>query len=135
MRGLKGSLRREFGASLATLSNAIVDARIAMEMAQGELSANPDSVHCLEMARLWTQEFWVFARREEASLRQKSRVHWLELDDRNSTFFHRQVKTRIIRNGLVSVLNEVGTRVSDPAGVADIVVNYYRELLGVLRIG
>ncbi|XP_038885762.1 uncharacterized protein LOC120076053 [Benincasa hispida] len=87
-------------------------AKQIMEATQAELER--DSVFesmCSEVARA-TEVFWLVARLEEASLRQKAKVRWLELGDMNTTFFHRCVHSRHSCSGLFTIVDAGGTRYS-----------------------
>lgn len=48
--------------------------------------------------------------KQEAILRQKSRIQWLQLGDSNSSYFHRAVKSRQARNSIHLLINEMGHR-------------------------
>ncbi|XP_031745326.1 uncharacterized protein LOC116405480, partial [Cucumis sativus] len=45
---------------------------------------------------------------EEAAMRQKSQIRWLKLDDQNTAFFHRYVRSRQSSNALRSVIDPDG---------------------------
>lgn len=46
---------------------------------------------------------------EEECLKQKSKVHWLDMGDGNNKFFHSSAKIREIRNAIHEIQREDGT--------------------------
>lgn len=67
---------------------------------------------------------------EEMLLKQKSRIQWLKEGDRNSSFFHNQLKNRWNRNKILSIENELGVLEQGHDAVKGIAVNYFENLLG-----
>ena len=64
-------------------------------------------------ASLATVNFWTAVRMEEAAMRQKSQIRWLKLDDQNTAFFHRYVRSRQSSNALRSVIDPDGNRLTN----------------------
>lgn len=69
---------------------------------------------------------------EEAILRQKSRVQWLQLGDQNYTFFHRALKIRHARNHVSVLYNDQGQKLESIADIKEEAVRYFQALLGTL---
>ena len=69
-------------------------------------------------AGLATEAFWTTVRLEEASLRQKFRIRWLELGDQNTAFFHHSVRSHMSRNSLLPEVDFDGSRLTPHDGVA-----------------
>ncbi|KAL0561777.1 hypothetical protein IC582_002218 [Cucumis melo] len=132
---LKPILRRQFGRHIKSLSEEVRIAKEAMDIAQREVERNPLSDVLSRQASLATETFWTAVRLEEASLRQKSKVRWLNLGDQNTAFFHRSVRSRLSRNSLLSLVDSDGSRVSSHDGVAQLAVNYFSNSLGYQEIG
>lgn len=72
------------------------------------LLCDPLSFSPHEEERLAVREFWVWARKDESSLHQKSWVQWLSLGDHNFAFFHRSVRGWVVRNELASLTDVAG---------------------------
>ncbi|KAL7170687.1 hypothetical protein ACSBR2_035547 [Camellia fascicularis] len=67
---------------------------------------------------------------EESLALQKSRVQWLGLGDKNSSFFFRSVKSNINRGKILSVDLGDGTRSTDSTVIHNTFVQYYSNLFG-----
>ncbi|XP_022158199.1 uncharacterized protein LOC111024737 [Momordica charantia] len=134
LRALKPVLRR-FGHQIDTIQKGVQEARARMLATQALLLSVPSSIGAQEEERVATRDFWDWAVMEEASLRQKSQVRWLSLGDQNSTFFHRCVRDRIVRNDLASLTDDVGRVVTDRAEIARLTVGFYRRLMGSECVG
>ncbi|TYK26641.1 putative non-LTR retroelement reverse transcriptase [Cucumis melo var. makuwa] len=112
LHNLKPALRRCFGRHIQRLSEEVRIAKEGMDRAQREVERNPMSDVLSRQAGLATESFWTAVRLEEASLRQKSRIQWLNLGDQNTAFFHRSVRSRMSRNSLLSLVDSDGSRVA-----------------------
>ncbi|KAL0541431.1 hypothetical protein IC582_021476 [Cucumis melo] len=117
LRNFKPAFRRRFGRHIQRLSEEVRIAKEGMDRAQREVKRNPMSDVLSRQAGLATESFWTAVRLEEASLRQKSRIQWLNLGDQNTAFFHRSVRSRMSRNSLLSLVDSDGSRVSSHDGV------------------
>ena len=62
-------------------------------------------------------------------------MQWLQLGDRNTTFFHRSLLHRHHRNGIHSLLRDDGEEVRDPEEIGNMDVSFYRGLLGQVPQG
>lgn len=67
---------------------------------------------------------------EESFLKQKSRINWLQLGDSNSKFFLNACKHRWNSNKILSLSDQDGTIHENHRGIADVTVNYFRNLFG-----
>ncbi|TYK05338.1 uncharacterized protein E5676_scaffold83G00030 [Cucumis melo var. makuwa] len=59
-------------------------------------------------------------RLEEASLRQNSKIRWLELDDQNTAFLHHIVRSRMSHNSFLSLVDSDGSRLTSHDGVVQL---------------
>ncbi|XP_016902060.1 uncharacterized protein LOC103496880 [Cucumis melo] len=130
LQHLKPTLRRHFGRHIHNLSKEVHNAKEAMDRAQREVERNSMSDVLSRQTGLATETFWTAVRLEEASLRQKSRIRWLELGDQNTAFFHRSVRSRMSRNSLL--VDSDGSRVSSHDGVVQLVPISREEVRRVL---
>lgn len=67
---------------------------------------------------------------EEAFKKQKSRVQWLGLGDKNTQFFHHKMKSHCMRNKILSLNTLAGVRITDPEEIKLEILSYYEGLLG-----
>ncbi|KAH7833682.1 hypothetical protein Vadar_008721 [Vaccinium darrowii] len=67
---------------------------------------------------------------EEDFNHQKSRVKWLALGDQNSKFFHKKVKSHVVRSKILSICDENGIRLDEPVAVKAEILGFYKKLLG-----
>lgn len=87
-----------------------------------------DAIHELEREALLKYSELVVV--EEGFHRQKSRVQWLALGDQNSKFFHKKVKSHIVRSKILSISYENGNRLEEPAATKTEILGFYKKLLG-----
>ena len=74
---------------------------------------------------------WVnLARAEESFFFQRSRVTWLDKGDANTTFYHRQVRTRLYQNQVIFLQDDYGNVVNSKEDIMNLVVSYYENLFG-----
>ncbi|KAF9666785.1 hypothetical protein SADUNF_Sadunf16G0264700 [Salix dunnii] len=64
----------------------------------------------------------------ESYFKQKSRVQWLQLGDKN-TFFHKTVLHRQTRNRITSLTNEEGTTFIDHQAIGNMTASYFEKTL------
>ena len=62
---------------------------------------------------------------EEAFFRQRSRIQWLSLGDRNTKFFHRSFIHRQVRGRIHSLKDDDGTVVTDQSDLGRLAVSYF----------
>lgn len=69
-------------------------------------------------------EIWRLSKLSESLWRQKSRVNWLKLGDKNTRFFQAIANSRFKRNMVGSILVN-GEMLEDPMAIKDAAVNYF----------
>lgn len=67
---------------------------------------------------------------EESYLQQKSRIHWLQAGDQNTSFFHKVVQGRQSRNTIKSIITTTGSILTDNDGIKSEFLSHYVNLLG-----
>jgi len=67
---------------------------------------------------------------EEKFFMQKSRVNWMHLGDRNSSYFHKMVIQRNSQNHIHFFTDVDGTKITSPVEIHRHVVEYFRSVLG-----
>ena len=66
--------------------------------------------------------------REEVMWRQRSRIEWLNVGDRNTKFFHLRASIRRKKNMIKALQNSLGVVVDDPAELRALVNDFYHNL-------
>ncbi|KAB5540628.1 hypothetical protein DKX38_013602 [Salix brachista] len=67
---------------------------------------------------------------EEAFFKQRSRVQWLSLGDKNTRFFHRSLMHRCSRNTISRLQDDTGMDHYSTQDIGNLAVNYYKKLIG-----
>ncbi|KAB5565243.1 hypothetical protein DKX38_005297 [Salix brachista] len=96
------------------ISGRVVKAKEDWSTAQIQLDNDPQSEEFKEAERAAAINFNQLSRDEEAYYKQKSRINWLTLGDRNTTFFHRSMRHRHARNRISSLVDKDGILIDDP---------------------
>lgn len=65
----------------------------------------------------------------EESMKQESKVQWLELEDGNNTFFHRTLMVRRNKNQIRRIKIKDGSVVEDEEGIREEAEIYYKKIL------
>ena len=78
----------------ANVREKVVEDREALHRAQVALLGNPNDTGLVGNVKVCLKNFHDLALVEEGFLKQKSRIQWLKLGNKNSNFFHRVVKAR-----------------------------------------
>ncbi|KAK8656048.1 hypothetical protein V6N13_108607 [Hibiscus sabdariffa] len=78
---------------------------IAAEIEELDTRLNNDELGSSELKckRELYSQFWVVSRLREYVWRQNSRAIWLAEGDRNTIFFHRQARIRMLGNGIMGI--------------------------------
>ncbi|KAG7547784.1 Ribonuclease H domain [Arabidopsis suecica] len=82
----------------------------------------------LEREAALIKEFDVVLEQEEVLWFQKSREKWIELGDRNTSYFHTSTIIRRRKNRIEALKNEEGQWVSDKQQLEQLAINYYQRL-------
>nr|XP_009622587.1 uncharacterized protein LOC104113968 [Nicotiana tomentosiformis] len=67
---------------------------------------------------------------EEGALKQKERTKWIKLGDSNSKYFTAVIKERQHKNKIVELTSLIGDKITDPTGIKEEIVNFYKGLMG-----
>lgn len=72
----------------------------------------------------------VLLKAEEKNFKQKSRVKWLHLGDRNSAYFHKSATMRLSQNHIYFLRDGLGRRVVSPAELKEHAAAYFKSIFG-----
>lgn len=66
---------------------------------------------------------------EEEFLKQRSKVHWLDVRDGNNKFFHSSAKIREVRNAIHEILRVDGSITTTDEEIKEEAVNFFAEFM------
>lgn len=84
---LKSSLKQFNATFFSNLSVRVKNARNSWHMAQANLDKNPLDASSISREREAASSFFNLSKAEEAHYKQRSKIHWLNLGDANTSFF------------------------------------------------
>lgn len=116
LKALKPILRELSRTNLSDISRRAADAYKDLCALQQTTITNPSP----QAVRDETQAFdrWEkVAALEENFLKQRSKLHWLQVGDRNNSFFHNAVKERKAINSIHEVYTHAGIRLTAPEDI------------------
>lgn len=68
---------------------------------------------------------------EESFLKQKSKLHWLNVGDRNNKYFHNVVTERASKNAIKEILNSDGTQLTGTEEIKAEAVRFFSEFMNL----
>ncbi|KAJ6874445.1 hypothetical protein NC652_034203 [Populus alba x Populus x berolinensis] len=108
LRLLKHSLKTLHRHHTSHISSRVAEAKQKWTSTQILLDESPASVDLLAAERYHAKLFSQLCKEEEAIYKQRSRIQWLQLGDRNTKFFHRSLMHRQSRNNIHALNDEAG---------------------------
>lgn len=129
LRLLKHTLKSLHRHHTSHISNRVAEAKHRWTSAQILLDESPASEDLLAAERNHAKLYSHLCKEEEAIYKQRSRIQWLHLGDRNTKFFHRSLMHRQSRNNIHALNDEAGNQVADQKGIGQVAVSYFQKLL------
>lgn len=130
LKYLKEALKVVNLQSFSHLKQRVAESRFALKEAQEELEVDPrnDVLRMCEQDAL--EQFKSVQSLLLAQQRQQAKLLWVKEGDRNSRLFHSAINKRYRGNSILMLMDEQGQRHHSQETIADMVVAYYRNLLG-----
>ena len=129
LKSVKAALKAFNFHYFGKLRDRVVVAKENLNQAQSALLNNPyDSLLVVNEKRC-LKTFHDLACAEEGFLKQKSRIQWLKLGDQNTSFFHKAIKSRNIRNSIKVITLANGRRIEDPEDIKQEAVAHFQNIL------
>jgi hypothetical protein len=129
LQALKHALKNLHRHNSNHISTRVADAKAAWTAAQVMLDSSPTIPDLITSERDKAKLFARLCKEEEAFYRQRSRIQWLHLGDRNTKFFHRSLLHRQSRNRIHALADEAGHIIHDQNALGHLAVGYYQNLL------
>ncbi|XXG79361.1 hypothetical protein AAC387_Pa09g0451 [Persea americana] len=108
------------------ISCKVKDVESAVEKLQEELNEGPsDELHQVLQEAKSQLHNWL--KIKETHWHQKSRIIWLNGEDRNGSFFHAYAKTRGATNSIHRIQSN-GTWIEDPNQIKNLAVNHFSNI-------
>ena len=111
------------------ISARVAEAKTRWNLAQVLLDESPTSEDLLAAERECAVLYSQLCKDEEAIFKQRSRMQWLKLGDRNTKFFHRSLLHRQSRNGIHVLADETGNLIHDQKEIGLLAVKHFQSLL------
>ncbi|KAJ6889555.1 hypothetical protein NC652_030338 [Populus alba x Populus x berolinensis] len=129
LRRLKTALKHLHSQYTSSITDRVAKAKADWDTEQVHLDMHPTSEIAKETERSLASQYMQLCKAEESFYKQKSRVQWLQLGDRNTTFFHKSLLHRQVRNRVHNLQDAEGNLVHDQQKIGKIASAYYEELL------
>ena len=129
LRLLKIALRTLHRHNTSHISRRVAEAQSNWNLAQMALDEFPASEILAASERNCARIYNQLCQDEEAIYKQRSRIQWLQLGDKNTKFFHRSLVHRQTRNAVHVLTDEAGNQVYDKAKLGTMAVKYFQQLL------
>ena len=129
LQWVKNSLMNWHRHNRSHISSRVNKARQHWGEAQERLDANPSSEMARTNERHAAKTYQKLCQDEESFYRQKSRIQWLTLGDKNTSFFHKSLLHRRSRNKITSLQDGVGNVLHDKQELGRHAADYYKKLI------
>lgn len=133
LRRLKTDLRQLHRKHTNNLMDRVKQAKASWDEAPFYLDQHPTLETAQINERTLATQYMQLCRDEESYLKQKSRIQWLQLGDRNTAFFHKSLLHRQVRNMIHSLQDAEGNVVHDQQEIGKMASTYFEDLLTALH--
>jgi hypothetical protein len=130
LRSVKAVLKDKNMVCFRNLKQKVIQARENLSLAQTSIMDSFGSANSLLKERECLHAYVSITRVEESFLKQKPRNQWLQLGDKNNSFFHRSLKVQNARNTINYLWDEHGNKVDDVEQIKEVAVDFYKNMLG-----
>lgn len=130
LRRLKLVLKGFHKQNFSHVSGRMTRARANLAKIQELCFRFPQDQYLSDLEKDLVQQFFTLGYAEEAFKKQRSRVTWLALGDRNTKFFHQKMNAHRARNSIFSLVNAHGVRLEEQDAIEAEIIGYYQGLIG-----
>ncbi|KAJ6374220.1 hypothetical protein OIU78_029846 [Salix suchowensis] len=129
LRNVKNALKIFHKNNTSRISERVATTSTAWNLAQINLDKDPNNEDLQDREHRAACLFASLSRDEEAILKQKSRVQWLQLGDKNTCFFHKSILHRQTRNRIISLKDDAGNQISNSQIMGTMAATHFENLL------
>lgn len=129
LQWVKNNLRSWHKYNHSHISRRVAEAKNSWDRAQGLLDRNPMSVEFQLAEKQSAKDYQILCKDEESFYKQKSRVNWLTLGDRNTSFFHKTIMHRKHRNQIISLTDDEGNEINGKKEMGELAAEHFKGLL------
>ncbi|KAJ6974535.1 hypothetical protein NC653_030590 [Populus alba x Populus x berolinensis] len=129
LRRLKSVFRTLHHQHTSDITGRVASAREDWFAAQHFLDEHPASMEAQQNERSLASRYMQLCKDEEAFFKQRSRIQWLQLGDKNTAFFHKSLLHRQTRNIIHMLQDELGNTITDEQEIGQLATTYYEQLL------
>jgi hypothetical protein len=123
LRLLKSVLKQLHHHHTSDIPGRVAKAREDWFAAQRILDDNPTSPAAQSTERHLASDYMKLCQDEESYYKQRCRVQWLQLGDKNTAFFHNSLLHRQSRNRIHKLTNEEGATITDSQEIGKLAVS------------
>ncbi|KAG2312978.1 hypothetical protein Bca52824_024535 [Brassica carinata] len=134
MKLMKKELRKINSRHFSGISMRVKDQTAKVEALQRDLLTRPDTVTAVEEHRE-RDKLNILLNAEQKFYRQRSRVRWADVGDRNTPFFHKTVTQRNSQNHIHFLRDENDTFLGTSVGIKSHAADYFKNILGETEMG
>nr|TKR85033.1 hypothetical protein D5086_0000251720 [Populus alba] len=131
LRRLKPALRQLHFQHTNNITSRVAQAKASWDAAQYDIDNHPESEEAKVNERHLAAAYMQLCKDEESYFKQKSRIQWLQLGDRNTSFFHKSLLHRQVRNNIYRLQDDAGTVIHDQQEIGNMASTYFQRLLCV----
>jgi len=129
LRLLKAEFKNLHHQHTSHISNRVARAKADWNAAQLILDQRPASAEANSRERELAKAYMLLCKEEESFFKQKSRIQWLQLGDKNTKFFHNSLLHRQARNKIHSLMDDAGNIIQDQRELGRMATEYFQNLL------
>lgn len=128
---MKPELKKLNKKDFSDVSTRVLCSRLELENIQIKLDKSPLSQDLQVAEREMYKKYVDLCQVEESLAHQKSRIQWLKLGDRNSSFFFRSVRNNNNRSRINCITLDNGERLTKPPDIHEAFVDHFSKLFGI----
>lgn len=130
LRLLKPALKLLNKKDFSDIFVRVLAVKSALNSTQWKLDKDPSNLVLQNLERNLYKQYIDLNAVEESLAKQKSRVQWLGLGDRNSNFFFKSIKGNINKGKILNIELDNGCRSSKSEDIHNAFINFFSSLFG-----